>query len=72
MISNQYPTIIYGVVNGQIVRVGQVSINTLGQLILTPDSGAGAQEISVFDPIQNGFRTLTAPNGVLTLSVVGG
>lgn len=73
MISNQYPTIVYGIVNGALIPVGSLIYNSEGQLILTAGSGSGSQpqSVSIFDPLVDAYRTLTAPGGVLTLSEPG-
>lgn len=68
MISNQYPTVIYGVVNGQVVPLGSLILNAQNQLIITPSAGGGsATSIQVWDPTVSKYRPLTAPGGVLTL-----
>lgn len=75
MISDQYQTIVYGRVNGTIVPIGSLLINSAGQLILTPSSGGGGGgggvANQVYDPVEEGYRTLTAPSGILTVSAVG-
>jgi hypothetical protein len=71
MISNQYPTIVYGLVNGTIVPLGSLVINAENQLILTPNSSSGEVVTQVWDPTANAYRSLTAPGGVLTLGSPG-
>lgn len=71
MISNQYPTLVYGIVNGSVVPIGSLILNSQNQLILTPSSGSGTEVTQVWDPIANAFRSLTAPGGVLTLGNPG-
>lgn len=75
MISNQYPTIIYGIVNGVLLPLGTLSIGPGGALVLTPTGAGGATIPSdangnprIFDPANNGYWTLTAPNGIATFS----
>lgn len=74
MFSNQYPTIIYGIVGGQVVPLGTIFVNANGLLILVPSSGGGGST-GHFDSSGNpriydantmggGWWTLTAPNGV--------
>lgn len=71
MISNQYPTIIYGLVSGEIVPLGSLILNAENQLILTPSASSGVVATQVWDPTANAYRSLTAPGGVLTLGNPG-
>jgi hypothetical protein len=71
MISNQYPTIIYGISGGTLVPLGSLVFNANGQLILTPSAssggGGGTTSLQVWDSTAGKYRPLTAPGGVLTL-----
>jgi hypothetical protein len=71
MISNQYPTIVYGLVNGAPTPLGTLIINAQNQLILIPSSGGGTPAAQVWDPTAGAYRSLTAPGGVLTLGDPG-
>ena len=67
-LTNQFPNIVYTLVNGKPVAAGSINVGSDGQLIFTPSGGSGSSPLEVFDPVNNVYYALTATGKVLTLS----
>lgn len=76
MISNQERTLLYALVNGTLTPVGSLVVGPNGTLIISSSTGGGSGSGSgyfdangnprIFDSLNNGYWTQTAPNGITT------